>query len=484
MRNFNIRNNRWQQLVVLVILALGLACVRQQVENLPLATFDGGQVTTQEYVTHYLASTVYKPKKMPDEANLRKTVFNEGIAKIAVLEAKAENTQSDSLFKRGFQTREALTLFQDYVQREMVNRVVTDSLIHKFYNEFTPQYHLFYIFRAVPKDASKRFARAQKDTIEWLYRKLQRGEKFGALAKKYSQDVTTAKKNGDAGYVIAESLGDPFVRKTFRSLSENSYSKPFKGVGGFYILFKGKKRNVPRPKFEAVRAKIWQTLYHTRQHAIQEKIDARFKQLAPMYHYRVLQDRVQWVIQKIGKKERQGRQRYIALNPAKFAEEDLRKPVALYDGGEITIGDIFSDRTKSPQDMWEFRNRLYEIAQERLFALDAKKKGYEKLPDVQKRLEKIRKGLLRQAMYEKYVLSKVAAGLDSIRAAQGKKLSKSALHDLIVQKRAELENLYRGQFEDKMIKKYHFQFVKKNFKKALQFARKKKLEAVAQSKKT
>ncbi len=452
-------------------------------EQLPLATFDGGKVTVEEYISHYLESTKYKPKKMPTEANLRKIVFNKGMAKIAVLEALADHVDQDSLFKRGFRNREALTLFQDYVQREMVNSVVTDSLIRKFYQEFTPQYRLFYIFRGASKDASGRFVRAQKDTIEWIYKKLQRGANFQELAKKYSQDELTAKKGGDAGFVISESLGDPLVRKTFRNLPENSFSKPFKGVGGYYIIYKGNRRDVPVPKFQDVRGKIWQTLYHTRRHDIQEKIDARFKELAPVYHYKVLQKTVNWVIKKAGKKEHVGRNWYIALNGDKFSEKDLKRPVATYDGGTITIGDIFSDREKSPQDMWEFRKRLYEIAQERLFALDAKKKGYENFPDVRKRLQVIRDGLLRQAEYEKHVMSKVAAGLDSIRAAQGKKLTPSALHDLIVKKRAELEDLYRGQFEDAMIKKYHFKFVKANFKKALKLAKKKKLETLKKSKK-
>lgn len=466
-----------------VILLLFSGCSRENMEELPLATFDGGTVTVKEYVSHYLKSTKYKPKQMPTEANLRQIVFNKAMAKIAVEEALAEHMDDDSLFRRGFRNREALTLFQDYVQREMVKAVLTDSLIRKFYREFTPQYQLFYIFRGAPDDASQRFKRAQKDTIDWLYKKLIRGASFQKLAKKYSQDELTAKKGGDAGFVIAESLGDPVVRRTFRSLEENSFSKPFKGIGGYYIIFKGKKREVPVPKFEEVRGKIWQTLYHTRRHDIQQKIDARFKELAPVYHYKVLQKTVDWVMKKAGKKERLGRQHYISLHPSRFSEEDLKKPVAVYDGGVITIGDLFSDRKKSPQDMWEFRHRLYEIAQERLFALDAKKKGYENLPDVKKRLETIRNGLLRQAVYEKYVMSKVAAGLDSLRAAQGKKLSKSKLHDLIVQKRAELEELYRGRFEDKMIKKYHFKFVKKNFKKALDFAKKEKLRAVKEKEK-
>jgi len=474
----------WFLVLGVFILPFFSGCARENVAKLPLAIFTGGTVTVEEYVSHYLQSTKYKPKKMPAEATLRQIVYNKALAKIAVREALAEHMDQDSLFKRGFRNREALTLFQDYVQREIVAAVLTDSLIRKFYYEFSPQFQLFYIFRGAPDDASQRFKRAQRDTINWIYRQLKQGMSFQRLAKRYSQDELTAHKGGDAGFVIAESLGDPFVRRTFRSLRENALSKPFKGVGGYYKLLKGKKRELPVPLFEEVRGKICQTLYHTRRHDIQTKIDQRFNQLAPVYHYKILQKTVQWVIKSIGKKEKLGRQRYISLNPSKLSEEDWNKPVAVYNGLVITIGDLFSDRKKSPQDMWEFRHRLYEIAQERLFAMDAKKKGYENFPDVQKRLNTIRNGLLRQAVYEKYVMSKVAAGLDSLRKGRGRKLSKSKLHDLIVQKRAELEELYRGRFEDRMIKKYHFTFVKKNFKKALNFAKRKKLQAVKKNEKT
>ena len=470
--------------VVVLILIVAWGCSSRKNSNAPLAIFDGGQVTIADYVDQFLRSTKYKPNVMPTEANLKKIVFNKAMEKMATREAVAEGLEKDSTVARQLENRESLLLFQQYVQKEIVDSVITERLIRKFYRDFTPQYHMYYILRMIPENASKRYAKAQKDTIQWIYRLLEEGKDFKTLAKKYSQDISTSKKGGDVGFVIEESLGDENLRRVMKTLSSNNYSKPFRGVAGYYILFKGETRNVPVPDFKDVRSRIWQTLYHTRRHDIQKRIDKRFNKLAPRYHYQIVPGITDFVIKKGGTWENLGGQRYVSLHVARFSPGDFSRAAATYDGGKITLGDIFSGRTKNPEDMWEFRKRLYEIAQERLFALDAREKGYSQFPAIQKELENMRDALMRQAIYQQEVMNPVNAVLDSIRSAKEKTLSKSALHDLIVQKRAEQEEIYRGQFEDKMIRTYHFKYVKSNFNQALQWAKEKKLKAVSKRQKS
>jgi len=470
---------------VAILMVTGIWGCGSHINNsAPLAVFDGGRVTIADYVDQFLKSTKYKPKVMPTKANLKKIVFNKAMEKMATREAVAEGLEKDSTLARQLKNRESLLLFQKYVQKEIIDSVITDSLVRKFYREFTPQYHMYYILRMIPENASKRYARAQKDTIQWIYRLLEEGKDFKTLAKTYSQDVSTSKKGGDVGFVIEESLGDENLRRVMRTLSPNSYSKPFRGVAGYYILYKGETRTVPVPDFNEVRSRIWQTLYHTRRHDIQKRIDKRFNELAPRYHYRISPGITDFVIKKSGTWENLGGQRYISLHVSRFSPADFSRVAATYDGGKITLGDIFSGGKESPEDMWEFRKRLYEIAQERLFALDAKKKGYDQSPAIRKELETMRNSLLRQAIYQREVMKPVNAVLDSIRSVKGKILSKSALHDLIVQKRAEQEQLFRGRFEDKMIRNYHFKYVTANFKPALQVAKEKKLKVVSERRKS
>ena len=101
------------------------------------------------------------------------------------------------------------------------------------------------------KDMGKAFNRVMEEIKE-----LNKGVEFGKIAENYSQDKTTNKKGGDLGWIILESMGDHVVRTVMDTLSDHSYSIPFRGFGGYYILYKGDHREVKVPPFKDIKSKI------------------------------------------------------------------------------------------------------------------------------------------------------------------------------------------------------------------------------------
>jgi parvulin-like peptidyl-prolyl isomerase len=77
----------------------------------------------------------------------------------------------------------------------------------------------------------------RQDLAEDLLRRLQAGEDFGELAKRYSEDKKTADKGGDMGDVVAGQLVIHFEDEVFK-LEPGQLTRVIKGKGEHYKIFK------------------------------------------------------------------------------------------------------------------------------------------------------------------------------------------------------------------------------------------------------
>ncbi len=85
-----------------------------------------------------------------------------------------------------------------------------------------------------------------KKEAEDIIKRLNRGEKFSDLAKKYSDDDATASKGGDLGYFDLDSMVEQFSEAT-KKLKVNEYTKsPVKTEYGYHIILKVKEKKKPK----------------------------------------------------------------------------------------------------------------------------------------------------------------------------------------------------------------------------------------------
>jgi hypothetical protein len=316
------------------------------------------------------------------------------------------------------------------------------------------------------KESSASFIDSQKKKIEEAYKMLRKGEKFENVVKQYSQDITTNKKGGDLGWMIRESMGDEALREVFDTLNQFAYSKPFKGYGGYYILYKGEKREVNIPTLESVKQKIWKTLYHSRLAFVNDAIDKEFKKLSQKYRYIVYTDVINKLLNKIDKSKNISKS--ASLNFNKLSDEDKKTIIAKYDTGNIMVEDLFTNRKRSPTNKQEFIKRLKNIAQQHLFAKYAKEINLQNEPELKEQLDQMKTSLLRTILYQKMVKDKVQELLDSEVNLKGAEK---------VRKKTEFEKKLRTEFENKLKTKFQFKFETQNFKNALEIAlQKKKLQ--------
>ncbi len=450
----NIERNKI--ILITTLLILLISSCSKTIENPTLATIEDGSVSHNEYLEYFLRSVQYKPDKFPTIENLKEIVELKAIEKIAVKEAYIEEIDKDSSYLSIVKSNTRRLLYQKYVNSGYINLVITDSLIEKFYNEYTPQYNMKYIMRPIIKSSTPEFVSMQKDTIEVAHKELLKGFEFGKVAAKYSQDVTTKDKGGDLGWIILESMGDHVVRSVMDTLKSNTYSVPFRGFGGYYILYKGDHRDIEVPPFESVKQRIWKSLYRSRKGYIQDALDNKFSELASKYNYRLNEAAIEKALKIAGFTSNTSK--YRELDFSKLSDKDKETKICEYDGGAILLGDLFANSKKSPINKIEFTKRLGSISEEHIFALDAKEINLQNIDEMPEQLESMRISLLRAILFQKKVEEKVKIKLKELNITKNPG------------KRTELKNKYRSEYEDYLKTKYNFSFKEENFEVSIKLA--------------
>ena len=452
-----------------VLLCILLFSCAKTENNLELGTFENGAVYFDEYLDHYLLSTKYKPDQFPTEKNLKEIVLLKANEKMGLLEAISEGIENDSLYINIVNNNERRLLYQKYVHEFIIDSIVTDSLIEKFYAEFSPQYRMKYIMRPIVETLKPEFIELQKDTIRIAYNKLLEGSDFGTVARKYSQDITTNKKGGDLGWMIPESMGDHIVRSVMDTLTKQTFSEPFRGFGGYYILYKGESREVKVPSFDSVRQQIWNSLYKSRTAYIQKNIDEKFDKLSDKYNLKTNYSKIGDILKKVGFKP--GTSKYADLSFSKLTDTDKSEKIAEYNGGLILLGDLFADSKKSPINKFEFDKRLKNISEHHLFSLHAKEINLHQSGELAEQLKKMKNSLLRAILFQRKVQDKVDLRLADLGESNNPGV------------RNEIKNEIKSEYEDYLKTKYKFSFKEENFDRAIEIANEEKLKLNSNDKK-
>lgn len=133
----------------------------------------------------------------------------------------------------------------------LVDKEVSQKLVKEVFERRKKDLNVSHILIVSNNEADLQREAEAKARIYLVYDKLEKGGKFGTLAKQYSEDKSSARSGGNLGYVTAM-LPDgfyPFENEIY-SLEPGQYSKPFKTNYGWHIV----KLNGERPARGTVEA--------------------------------------------------------------------------------------------------------------------------------------------------------------------------------------------------------------------------------------
>ena len=157
----------------------------------------------------------------------------------------------------------------EYKRNKAVEEHVSDNLsdkeIEDYYNENIigdiKAKHIL-ISPEVDSDATdeekEKAEEKAKKQAENIIKKLEDGEDFEELAKKYSDASATAEDGGELGYFNTDDMDENFIEKA-KELKNNEYTKePVKTQYGYHIILKEKQKD--KPKLKEVKDSIKETL--------------------------------------------------------------------------------------------------------------------------------------------------------------------------------------------------------------------------------
>lgn len=208
-----------------VSLGVGILLASFSAQAQTIFTYGDHRVSKDDFISVY-----EKNNKGPEAKN---TSLSEYLNLYAMFRMKVQ----EALDMRMDTTAAVMNELNNYkaqlTRSELVDKEVTQRLVAEAYDRMKKDIKVAHILIAVrPNEDSTR----AKNLVDSLYNVLQQGEAdFASLAKKYSDDRTTAAEGGEIGYITALQTPYPFETAAYNT-AVGQFSKPFRTVYGYHIL--------------------------------------------------------------------------------------------------------------------------------------------------------------------------------------------------------------------------------------------------------
>lgn len=195
-----------------------------------------------------------KVKEVEDSAKQYNTTFEYLISYYYGLETKAEFEKFVSL---SYRRNEAV--------KELVGKDITDKEIEKYYKENIygdiRTKHILISIDTLDGMTAEEKTKAENEALNKakdIIKKLNNGEDFDKLAKKYSSDKATKDKGGDTGWFNTGDMLEEFEKAAY-ALKKGSYTTtPVKTKYGYHIIYKTDEK--AKPELKDVKDTIKETL--------------------------------------------------------------------------------------------------------------------------------------------------------------------------------------------------------------------------------
>ena len=276
----NIKKVIILSIMMMTVVGCGSAATLKNGEQ-KVASFDKGGISAdslyakmktkygaQEFVDLLDTEILNKKYKETDE---EKASINSQIDDIKK-SAKENNTTFENILAYyGFENEKAvreylkLSFRRDKVVNETVKKEIKDSEIKSYYDkEVFGDIKLKHILISPDttddmssEDKEKAEKKAKKEA-EDIIKKLDKGDKFDDLAKKYSDDPGSAKKGGDLGWVATGDMVEEFDAAAFKLKKGKYTTSPVKTQYGYHVIYKLDEK--AKPKLKTVKSTIVDTL--------------------------------------------------------------------------------------------------------------------------------------------------------------------------------------------------------------------------------
>jgi peptidylprolyl isomerase/peptidyl-prolyl cis-trans isomerase C len=179
------------------------------------------------------------------QENLARTYVN---GKLLEQEAKTSGIESSKEFQDKLNNLKAQMIQRELIEK-YIKSAVTDKMVDEEYNKLVAS------LKAKEEVKVSHILVDNEKTAKDIKKKLNKGEKFAALAKTFSKDEGSKVNGGEIGYVTKGTLVPEFEDKAL-SMKVNEVSDPVKTQFGWHIIKVLDKRPAKIPSKEEALANI------------------------------------------------------------------------------------------------------------------------------------------------------------------------------------------------------------------------------------
>ncbi len=179
-------------------------------------------------------------------------------------------------------------LAQEFLQREIEGKVkITDDEIETYYKDHKEEFtnpesvKARHILLKIPEGADEKAWTETESKARDIKKKLENGEDFAELAKKYSDDPGSKNKGGDLGFFTKGRMVPEFESAAF-SLKPGELSDPVKTDFGYHLIEVQEKKAAGTKTLAEVQAQIRQTLQTEKQQQLQDALIEKLKAKYPV----------------------------------------------------------------------------------------------------------------------------------------------------------------------------------------------------------
>jgi peptidyl-prolyl cis-trans isomerase C len=255
-----------KRIVLCLCMALLVVGCAKQKEGEVLASLDGDKITVDEF-NKALDKIPMNMKMLVATQSGKKSYLDSLIVKKLLLkEAKKENVENEKEFQdRLSDIREQLIIESLLKKKINTSPQLNDEELKKYYDSHKDE------FKKEQEISTRHILVKTEEEAKQVQGKLQKGEDFAELAKKFSIDPNAKASGGEIGFHPKGTLLPEYEAAAFKLSKPGQVSPIVKTQFGYHIIrLEGTKPAAPVP-FEEVKDFIKQKLAQEKQKELLEK---------------------------------------------------------------------------------------------------------------------------------------------------------------------------------------------------------------------
>jgi len=327
----------------------------------------------------------------------------------------------EASYKQDLKMQKSRVFGNRYFEIVVVDKLFPEEVVRKISEKQKEQVHASHIllgFKGAQRSKATRTKEEAKKLAEELVIKAQKGEDFGTLAEKYSDDPSAKQNKGDLGYFVWGRMVESFQEAAY-SMNPGDISDPVESPFGFHVIKLIDRNENPNFKpdgYETEKMTIKRQLYGTKKDSGMVLWNEHTAKLLEQYRFKLLTENIDKIVEAAKGKPK-------TLNTSDYSDEEKQLILAEWAGGKLSLNDLFmlygqrvSMLAKKLTNSNTFQQEVKNASMQDLIIKDSEKMGIDDEPLISSQIEGMERARLAGLAEKQEVTDRIEINDDELMA--------------------------------------------------------------------